>query len=152
MIMARMRTVRTVDKDYSSEVAAARNAASNKSRLSDEQLVSALIASGTIKAAAESLGISERTIYERMRDKDFKECYLAARSEIVRQAVQRFNDKLISAVDTIAAIMENEENNAAVRLQAAQTILNNAGKFIDRMHEEDQRIENAKPSLIGDWF
>ena len=40
--------------------------------ISDEQLIAALLANGTIKAAAAAVGLSERAVYDRMNDGDFK--------------------------------------------------------------------------------
>ena len=44
----------------------------------------------------------------------------------------------MAAIDAVAEIMTDKEVNAAVRLQAAQTIINNAGKFADRLTKDEQ--------------
>lgn len=43
----------------------------------------------------------------------------------------------------VAEIMGDKENNAAVRLQAAQTILNTAVKFSERLVAAEAKAENA---------
>lgn len=43
----------------------------------------------------------------------------------------------MAAIDAVAEIMTDKEVNAAVRLQAAQTIINNAGKFADRLTKDE---------------
>lgn len=111
--------------------------------ISDEEIIAALIASGTIAAAAEAAGISPRTIYERMRNREFKAAYRAAKSDLIRSAVFNIDARLTEAIDTIAEIMSDKQANPAIRLQAAQTILNNAQKFADRLKGEESSIAAA---------
>lgn len=44
--------------------------------------------------------------------------------------------------------MEDESNNPAIRLQAAQTILNHAGKFLERLDTADRQAEDARGDLF----
>lgn len=108
--------------------------------ISDEAIIAALLDHGTIRAAAEAVGLSERTIYDRMSDGEFQALYRAAKSDLVRAALLRINRHLERAIDTVAGIMEDEDNNAAVRLQAAQTIINNAGKFAQRLQTNETGV------------
>lgn len=108
--------------------------------ISDEAIIAALLDHGTIRAAAEAVGLSERTIYDRMSDGEFQALYRAAKSDLVRAALLRINRHLERAIDTVAGIMEDEDNNAAVRLQAAQTIINNAGKFAQRLQTNETDV------------
>ena len=107
----------------------------------DEKLIAALLNHGTIKQAAAAAGVSERTMYDRMNSGDFKELYKAAKADLIRGAVFSLNGKLQEAIDTIAGIMADESTNAATRLQAAQTILNTAGKFAERLQADEKDIE-----------
>ncbi len=113
----------------------------NNKTISDEELVAALLANGTIKKAAKAAGISERSLYDRMNDKDFIVLYRGAKGDLIREAVFNLNRKLQSAVDTIAEIMTDKNTNPAIRLQAAQTILNNASKFSQRLQTEETETE-----------
>lgn len=116
--------------------------------ITDEQIISALLASGTIAEAAAKVGLSTRAVYDRMNNKDFKALYAGAKTDIVRTAVFKINGKLTEAIDAVSEIMADKEINAAVRLQAAQTIINNAGKFAERLqHEELSNIENNVKSF-----
>ena len=108
--------------------------------VSDETIIAALLANGTIKAAAAAAGVSERTVYDRMNTGDFQALYKAAKADLIRAAVFSLNGKINAAIDTVAAIMEDESNNAAVRLQAAQTILNNAGRFAQRLQADETSV------------
>lgn len=118
----------------------------NTKAVSDEQIISALLQNGTVKAAAAAAGTTPRTIYDRMKDCDFRSAYMEAKNDIIRKAVFSINGKLSEAVDAVAEIMTNPEVNPAVRLQAAQTIINNAGKFAERLtNDERQSRLEAEP-------
>lgn len=108
--------------------------------VSDEQIIAALLSNGTIKAAAAAIGVSERSIYDRMNEGEFKALYKSAKADLIRGAVVNLNMQIQAAVDAVADIMNDTSNNAAVRLQAAQTILNNAGKFSQRLTAEEQSV------------
>ena len=107
--------------------------------ISDEEIIAALISTGTIKAAAQAAGIGERTIYTRMKSGEFQALYKAAKADTIRAAVNALNGRIQAAIDTIAEIMEAQDINPATRLQAAQTILNHAGRFADRLQEAEAR-------------
>jgi len=108
--------------------------------VSDEQIIAALLNNKTLKTAAAAAGISERAIYDRMNDGGFQALYKAAKADLIRAAVFNLNNKLQEAIDTVAEIMTNQDNNAAIRLQAAQTILNNAGKFAQRLQADENSV------------
>ena len=119
--------------------------AKNVKAISDEEIIAALIQNGTIRAAAGAAGIAERTIYDRMKDKEFRSEYMAAKTDIIRAAVFTINSKLSAAVEIVSEIMQDANTNNAVRLQAAQVIINNAAKFAQRLqNEERDSREEAK--------
>lgn len=108
--------------------------------ISDEQLIAALLNSGTIKDAAGAVGISERALYDRMSKGEFQALYKAAKADLIRAAVLNLNRQLQAAIDTVVEVMQNPDNNPAIRLQAAQTILNNAGKFAQRLQVDETSV------------
>ena len=108
-------------------------AKTKQAAISDEEIIAALLSSGTIREAAQAAGISERALYERMKGGNFQALYKSAKADTIRAAVVSLNSKLQAAINTITEIMEDQEANPATRLQAAQTILNNAGKLADRL-------------------
>jgi hypothetical protein len=121
--------------------------------VTDEEIIAALIASGTIAEAASKVGLSTRTIYDRMACKDFKALYHGAKTDIVRGAVFKINSKLTEAIETVSELMTDKEVNPAIRLQAAQTIITNAAKFSERLQgEEYQNIENNVKSIFDIEF
>ena len=120
--------------------------------ISDEQIIAALLDHGTIRAAAQAAGISERTLYDRMNKGEFQALYKAAKADLIRAAVLNINRQLQAAIDAVVEIMQDSDNNAAVRLQAAQTILNNAGKFAQRLQLDETSVliqrENDRFSIL----
>ena len=104
---------------------------------SDEKIIAALLQFGTIKEAADNAGATTAFIYERMKAPEFMALYRGAKNDIVRAAVFNINKQLGAAVDTVAEIMQDKTVNPATRLQAAQTLLNNAGKFATRLNNDE---------------
>lgn len=123
-----------------------------KKAVSNEEIIAALLQSGTIREAAAAAGISPRTIYDRMESGDFRAEYMAARTDIIRAAVFSINRKLAAAVDTVSEVMTDKENNAAVRLQAANIIINNAAKFSLRLSNEEKESREENKSIFDfEW-
>ena len=117
--------------------------------VSDEVIIAALLQHGTTKDAAAAIGISPRTIYDRMRTAEFQAMYAEAKTSIARKAVFSINEKLGAAIDTVAGIMDDQEINAAVRLQAAQTIINNAAKFAQHLDENERAALYKRRTFSG---
>ncbi len=117
----------------------------NTKAISNEEIISSLLQHGTIKEAAAAAGTTPRTIYDRMNDREFRSQYMEAKNDIIRKAVFTINTQLAAAVDVVADIMNDREANPAIRLQAAQVLINNAGKFADRLaRDEYQSRTEAK--------
>lgn len=123
----------------------------NNTAISNEEIIAALLQCGTIKEAAEKLKMKPRTIYDRMNDREFRADYMEAKNDLVRKAVFSINTKLSEAIDTVAEIMHDKETNAAVRLQAAQTIINNASKFAERL-TADENKSRTEADPLADIF
>ncbi len=127
---------------------------SNATAVSNEQIIAALLQSGTIREAAQAVNISPRAIYDRMKeDREFRGMYAQAKTDLMRQAVFSISGRLSEAITAVADIMNDPETNAAVRLQAAQTIINNATKFSKWLQEDEShaRTEAAGPFDVEAW-
>lgn len=123
-------------------------AKTNTKAISNEQIIAALLQHGTMKEAAAVAGTTPRTIYDRMNDKEFRAEYMEAKNDIIRKAVFSINEKLSAAIDAVSNIMTNPEINPAIRLQAAQTIINNAGKFSDRLSKDEYQSRTENKGLF----
>ena len=101
--------------------------------ISDEQIIAALMSNYTYKDTAKSIGICERTLYARMNDRDFRDKYQKAKADVVRRAIFELNLHIDSAVKTVVEIMTDKKVNPSIRLQAAQTLLNNSNKLVKEL-------------------
>ena len=118
-------------------------------KLSDEAILAALMKYGTIKEASAATGASVRTIYDRMRQREFQVMYEAARADAIREAASSLNGRIKKAVETIADIMDDREAPAAIRLQAANAILANVEKFAGRLSEVEAGSRPIKEPSLG---
>ena len=128
--------------------------ARNTKAISNEEIIAALLQHGTVKEAAEAAGTTPRTIYDRMKDRADRAEYMEAKNDIIRKAVYSINAKLSEAIEAVAAIMNDTDTNPAVRLQAAQTIINNAAKMAERLTKDEysSRTEAQNPFNLEDMF
>lgn len=133
----------------------------SKRKLNDEKILAALMAHGSVRAAAEAAKVSESVIYDRLRDREFMRLYDRARDDLLRGCVNRLADRTVEAVDVIAGIMTDGDVNPAIRVQAARQILEYSGRMADRMHERETVIRTEDPpetpldalsrALMEDW-
>lgn len=115
-------------------------------RYSHEAVISALMLTGNVNKAAEKLGCQPRLIYNRLnKDEEFKQLYSQARTEQVKLAAAKLQRYTNTAIDCTLQIMLDKKTNPAVRLQAAQTVLNYSVKLteLSDLSERIQAIENA---------
>lgn len=113
------------------------------SKVSDEALVAALISCGTMKAAAASVGLTERAVFDRMKERPFIALYQQTKTDIIREAVFKMNAQVGAALDCVLEIMENKDNRPEVRLQAADKIFVYADKFSKRLSTDEHTAELA---------
>lgn len=121
----------------------------NKNSVSNEEIITALLQHGTIKEAAQAVNLAPRTIYDRMNEREFRAEYATAKAEIIRKAVIDVNSRLSAAIGAVFDIMEDKDNNAAVRLQAAQTIINTAAKFADRLNTAETTARSEDRDIFN---
>jgi len=117
-----------------------------KKRLTDEAIISGLIEAGSIKAAADRLGYNVKTLYERMKKPGFKELYAQAKAELLKTATAKLQGNLAGAIDTLAAIMRDEETAKQTRANCAVAILQYAAKFTETTDiiERLEALEDAR--------
>lgn len=98
----------------------------SKTKVTNEELCSALLTHNTIRETAAFLKVSERTVYKQMSNKEFRQIYEHAQADIFNNTVVACQNKLLEAIECIGDIMNDKSVNAQTRLQAAQTLLKNA--------------------------
>lgn len=123
-------------------------------RVTDETILAALLACGSNRTAAKSLGISERTIRSRLQKPDFRERYEDLKNGMVEAVGDQIAANLSSAVQTIVEIMTNPENNPAVRSQAAGELLRTALRYFEagKFERRITALESAQnASILETW-
>jgi len=117
-------------------------------KVSDEQIISAIMTHVSNKKAAAALGISERQFYNRTSSPAFKKKLTRARERVMDNAVALLTGRLNEAVGTMVIIMRNEEAPPQTRLNAADAILRNSLKLseradiLERLDELEDRLED----------
>lgn len=91
--------------------------------ITNEEIIITLLSSESIRAAAKSLNIQEKTLYHRIKDDKFKTEYRQARAELVKTASAKLQSRLSTAIDVITEIMTDESAPPQVRLNAAELIV-----------------------------
>jgi hypothetical protein len=94
-----------------------------------ERALAALLTSPTIAAAAEAIGVTEKTLRGWMRDPTFDEAYRAARRQAVDHAVTLLQRLCRKAVGTLARAMGSSNPNVQVR--AATVVLEMAMRGVE---------------------
>lgn len=118
----------------------------SKKRLTDEAIIAALIAEGSIKGAAASLHCTTRTLYERMKKPEFKDLYAQAKADILKTATAKLQGNLCGAIDTLTEIMKDEEAPKQTRVNSAVSVLQYAARFTETTDilERLEAIEEAQ--------
>lgn len=123
-------------------------------KVNDEQLIAGLLQHGSIRATAKALNIGESTIYAKMKNGEFKESYLQARADLLRDAVQEITAQRAAALAVILEVMQDKEVNPATRLQAAQTVLSSEGKYLLQLQDAEKAVnlQRARNTPFADMF
>lgn len=121
-----------------------------------EAAVAALLTASTIAIAAQSVGISEVTLWRWLQQEDFQEAYRQAKRQAVAQAVSRLQQATTRAVDTLEEIMSNTNAKDSARVAAARTVLEMALKAIELEDivarvEELERLSEQDKEGASDW-
>ena len=91
--------------------------------MSDEKIIGALISNPSILDASKSLKITPQTIYNKLRDADFREKYAEARREVLEQNCYILQSYLSDAIDQIHKVVVDDEASDQIRLNACDMLL-----------------------------
>lgn len=121
------------------------------SAVSNEQLITALMESGTVKEAAGRCGISERTVYNRLAESDFQAAYKMARADLLRESVKALREKRQAVYEVMDSIMQSTTINPDTRLKAAGMILAAVDQAEEALKEAEQEALKAMDTS-GDFL
>ena len=97
----------------------------------DEKILSALIATKTISAAAVAAGVSERTVYSRLADDDFRAEYERRQSMTLEAACKALQEAMTDAVDVLTSILKEADASPATRISAVRSVLDYGVKLTE---------------------
>lgn len=115
-------------------------------RVTDNQLISALLTCPTIKLASEKVGISEQSVYARLRKPDFRMKLQSERNTQFQVISSKLEDANFKALDTLINILDNDEVSAGIKVRASQTLLDLSLKNREQV-DILQRIECIEEML-----
>ena len=113
-----------------------------------EQAVIAVLTAPTISDAAQSLNVSESTLYRWLAYDDFLEALRAARQEATKQAFAKLQRGTSRMVDVLFSIAEDKMASPAARVSAARSVL----ETVIKVTEDEEIITRLKrlEELIDD--
>jgi hypothetical protein len=89
-----------------------------------------------VGSAAEKAGVSEVTIYRWFKLPHFRAAYREARREVVEKAIAQLQQSSWAAATTLIRLLASGSD--AVRLRAAQAILDQANRGIEQLDFEER--------------
>lgn len=103
-----------------------------KKKLTDGQIITALMASHTITEAAQLLGVSRQTIYNRLNDPSFDEQLKAAQLEREKQLANLRQTATVDALECLQSILKDRSiwTSDKDKIAAASVVLEYAGAGI----------------------
>ena len=99
--------------------------------ISNEKIMSALIATGSVRAAAKAACVSQTTIRTRLNDPNFRAEYEKAKSEILTEACDALAARLTLAVDVLCEVLDSDATPATVKVSAADSILRQGLRYVE---------------------
>lgn len=115
-------------------------------RVTDNQLISALLSCPTIRLASAEVGLSEQTVYSRLRKPAFRAQLQNARDNQFQVISSKLEDANFLALDTLIKILDDKEISAGVKVRASQTLLDLSLKNREQI-DVISRIENLEEML-----
>lgn len=116
----------------------------NGRRTADEKLAAELAAGKSVREAATSAGVSERTAFRRLGDAAFKARVAELRSEMVRTAAGRLVDGMTEAAGVLRAGLTDPDAN--IRHKSAVKLIE-LGVKVTELAELEQRVEELEQMI-----
>jgi hypothetical protein len=113
----------------------------------EDVLLLALACGATVEAAAGQCRLSERTVYRRLADPDFRRRLQAVRADMVQRAAGLLT---AAAVEAVKTLLELQKASApyAVRLGAARAVLE-LGTKLREAADLEERLAALEQQLAG---
>jgi hypothetical protein len=115
---------------------------------SDLQLIAALLQTSTVREAASKAGVSEATVYRRLRQPAFRRRLKEARLLVFAQALSRLQSATGDAVDTLLDVMADHGAPPASRVRAACAVLDLASREMGPESLQDLLDADARREAV----
>ncbi len=109
-----------------------------------DKAIVALLSEVTVDAAAKSSGISVATMWRWMKEPDFRKAYLAARRQVVDDAISLMQRASKRAVATLIANLDCD--NPSVQVRSAQLLIDHSMKGVELL-ELECRLQDVEQAL-----
>jgi hypothetical protein len=96
-----------------------------------EEAIAALLVHRSIEEAARAAGVGYKTLLRWLEIPEFQARFLLARRKVVHQAIARLQQATGAASLTILKLMTDPNVPAAVKLRAAESVIDHAIKAIE---------------------
>ena len=96
-----------------------------------EEAILALLTNRTVEDAARAVTITPRTLYRWLREPGFDAAYRQARRTAFGQCTARLQQASSAAVSVLLKVLVDPATPAAVKVRAADSVLNHAAKALE---------------------
>jgi hypothetical protein len=110
-------------------------------RPKEVRAIAALLCEPTIEAAARSAKVGARTLGRWLQRRDFAEELARAAREAMAGAMRSLQAASVEAVETLRAILADEEGPTTARVSAARVILEQAQRAAEREQLEARIVD-----------
>jgi len=114
----------------------------------EERIILALLEHSSVEKAAAALGVSEATMWRRLKDPGFQGALRQARREAFSRSVARLQQASSAAVTTLLRIMCDGKSPASSRVRAAFGVLELAFRA-NELEDMQARIERLEELAEG---
>ncbi len=115
-----------------------------------EDAIVALLTHRTIEEAARAISVAPKTLFRWQKEPEFEAAFRAAKRNAFKQAVGRLHHLSSAAVSTLGKVMLDPATPPAVRVRAADSILDHTAKAIEiedieaRVSELERAAEESR--------
>jgi len=116
-----------------------------------EEAIVALLTHRTVEEAARAVSVTPKTLLRWQKEPEFDAEFRAAKRSAFKQAVGRLHHLSSAAVSTLGKVMLDPETPPAVKVRAADNILDHTVKAIEiedieaRLSELERAAEESRP-------
>ncbi len=115
----------------------------------DAELVAALLSNATVRGAAEAAGVSESTVYRRLRDAGFRRELKEQRLRVYSHALQRLQVAAEGAVDVLEEVMRDKRAPLSSRIKCAVHVLELSDKG-PQPEWVDRKLQSSMERMLED--